>query len=253
MRRRKRGGRRSISGRRLWFSLTLDLFADNAPFRLLCTRPFAPSPHCTLPARARGPVTRGNPTSAAVSLAETFSGKLHPDRYARRRPKRFDLWDFRRGTAAALRRPSPVSPPLVSSPDRSYPLHFRSFSFSLRAFLPFSLSLFPPYPAAMMRVLCAHTGWLSVANPDEFTPWWRGNSRKFYWKEIFFGKFYEYVAERDRLGRNESTAEDKNGFICSRIGPPGYRAIPSKPSSRCKYFLNFIIYTLLQCSPLEKH
>lgn len=146
-----------------------DLFADNAPFRLLCTRPFAPSPHYTLPARARGPVTRGNPTSAAVSLAETFSGKLHPDRYARRRPKRFDLWDFRRGTAAALRRPSPISHP--HTPDRSCPLHFHSFSFSLHAFFPFSLflSLLPPYPAAMMRVHGAHTGWPSVANSDKST------------------------------------------------------------------------------------
>lgn len=165
MRLRTRGGCRSIQSPTVVFvnSDAGDLFADNAPFRLLCTRPFAPSPHYTLPARARGPVTRGNPTSAAVSLAETFSGKLHPDRYARRRPKRFDLWDFRRGTAAALRRPSPITPRSL------FLLYFHYFSFSLHEFSPFSLSLLLPYPAAMMRVHSAHTGWPSVVNPDKFT------------------------------------------------------------------------------------
>lgn len=71
---------------------------------------------------------QGNPTSA-VSLAETFAGKLHPDQYtcARARLSRlcdprtrgakcFDLRDFRRGTSVP-----PSSAPLSLNVSLSLP------------------------------------------------------------------------------------------------------------------------------------
>lgn len=84
--------------------------------------------------------TRGNPTSA-VSLAETFSGKLHPDQYVRayvlvtlpRRPKRLWLMGFprRRGT----------SPPLHVSRPRVPSTHSTTLSLFISLSFPLSLSL----------------------------------------------------------------------------------------------------------------